>query len=110
MKSKDKSLIIGGLAVAIVIAILAPFLASSNPDGLESAAEKVLLINETEPLFEAPMPDYLIPAWGENPLGGVVSIVLGTILCFLTFVGLVTVALWFRSEKNGSDKDNGSNN
>ena len=36
MNSKDKSFVIGGLIVAIIIAILAPFLASSNPDGLES--------------------------------------------------------------------------
>lgn len=103
MKSRDKNLVIGGLLVAIVVAILAPFLASSDPDGLESAAEKVMLIEEPEPAFEAPMPDYLIPAWGENPLGGVVSIVLGTLLTFLTFIGLVTVALWFRSEDNSSN-------
>jgi cobalt/nickel transport protein len=103
MSPKDKTLIVGGLAVAIIIAILAPFLASSNPDGLESAAEKILLINETEPILEAPLPDYLVPAWGESPLGGVVSIVIGTLIAFLAMVGLATVARWFKSE-------NGSNN
>lgn len=102
MNKKDKSFIIGGLIVAIVIAILAPFLASADPDGLESAAEKILLVEETEPVLEAPLPDYLIPAWGESPLGGVVSIVLGTLIAFLAMVGLATTARWFKSG-NGSD-------
>lgn len=41
MKTTDRNFIIGGLVIAIIIAILAPFLASSNPDGLESAAESL---------------------------------------------------------------------
>lgn len=101
MNDRDKKFVIGGLVVAIIIAILAPFLASSNPDGLESAAEKVLLVEEVEPMFEAPLPDYLVPALGESPLGGVISIVLGTIIAFLAMVGLATTARWFKSE-NGS--------
>ena len=101
MNAKDKKFIIGGLVVAIIIAILAPFLASSNPDGLESAAEKIVLVEETEPFFEAPMPDYAVPALGESPLGGVISIVLGTIIAFLAMVGLATTARWFKPE-NGS--------
>lgn len=103
MSPKDKSFILGGLGIAIIIAILAPFLASSFPDGLESAAEKVLLINETEPLFEAPLPDYLVPAWGESPWGGVVSIVLGTLVAFLMMIGLATVARWFKSGKDSNN-------
>lgn len=103
MSPKDKSFIIGGLAIALIIAILAPFLASSFPDGLESAAEKILLVPETEPYFEAPLPDYLVPAWGESPWGGVVSIVLGTLVAFLMMIGLATVARWFKSEKGSNN-------
>lgn len=101
MSPKNKKFVLGGLAIAILIAILAPFLASPNPDGLEMAAEHLASNPEPEPLFEAPLPDYSIPALGESPLGGVVSIVLGTILTFLTIVGLVTVAGWFKSNSNG---------
>jgi len=101
MSPKDKSFIIGGLIIALIIAILAPFLASSNPDGLESAAEKLAPNPEPEPLFESPLPDYSIPALGESPLGGVVSIILGTLIAFLAMVGLATVARWFKKE-NGS--------
>ena len=102
MKANDKKLVIGGLMVAIIIAILAPFLASSNPDGLESAAEKLAPNPEPEPLFESPLPDYSIPALGESPLGGVVSIVLGTLIAFLVMVGLATIARWLKSG-NGSN-------
>jgi cobalt/nickel transport protein len=102
MKAKDKKFVIGGLIVAIIIAILAPFLASSDPDGLESAAEKILLIEETEPMFEAPLPDYLVPALGESPLGGAISIVIGTIIAFLAMVGLATTARWFKSNSDDS--------
>jgi len=101
MNKRDKSFVVGGLVIALIIAILAPFLASSNPDGLESSAEKLAPNPEPEPLFESPLPDYTIPALGESPLGGVVSILLGTLIAFLAMVGLATVARWFKSE-NGS--------
>jgi len=103
MSPKDKSFVIGGLIVAIIIAILAPFLASSFPDGLESAAEKLASNPEPEPLFESPLPDYTVPALGESPLGGVVAIVLGTLVAFLTMVGLATVARWFKPENSSSN-------
>lgn len=81
MNSKNKKFLLGGLAIALIIAILAPFLASSNPDGLESTAEKVMENPETEPAFESPLPDYTLPFLGEdNPLGGVIALVLGVLL------------------------------
>jgi cobalt/nickel transport protein len=81
MTPKNKKLLLGGIAVALIIAILAPFLASSNPDGLESTAQKVMQNPETEPTFESPLSDYTIPFLGkDNPLGGVVALVLGTLL------------------------------
>lgn len=104
MTPKEKSFIIGGLTVAIIIAILAPFLASSNPDGLESAAEKLVANPEPEPLFETPLPDYTIPALGESPLGGVVSIVLGTLVAFLAMIGLATLARWFKPENSSNNR------
>lgn len=101
MSPKNKKFVLCGLAIALLIAILAPFLASSNPDGLESAAEKLAPNPEPEPMFESPLPDYAVPALGESPLGGVISICLGTLIAFLAMVGLATVAGWFKSG-NGS--------
>lgn len=75
--------IIGGLVVAIIIAILAPYLASTNPDGLESAAEKIIHPGVSdEPVFESPMPDYVIPQLGEDPFSGVASIIIGVLIVF----------------------------
>lgn len=89
MEKQTKQFIIIGLVIAIVIAILAPFLASSNPDGLESAAEKIMLPGVSdEAAFESPMPDYIIPALGEDPISGSIAIVIGVIIVFGLAYGL----------------------
>lgn len=89
MSPKNKKLLLGGIAIALIIAVLAPFLASSNPDGLDSTMEKVMENPETEPAFESPLPDYTIPFLGEdNPLGGVIALVLGTLLVLGIAYGL----------------------
>ena len=100
MSPKNKKLLLGGIAIALVIAILAPFLASSNPDGLDSTAEKVMQNPETEPAFESPLPDYTIPSLGEeNPLGGVIALILGTLLALVIGLGLGTIL----KKKNGKE-------
>ena len=72
-----------GIAVALIIAVLAPFLASSDPDGLESAAgglvdeETLLEMEETAPVVNSPMPDYTIEGKGKS--GEVFAIVFGTV-------------------------------
>jgi len=89
MSPENKKFLLGGLAIAILIAVLAPFLASSNPDGLDSTIEKVMEHHQTHPLFESPFPDYTIPALGEeNPAGGVISLILGTLLVLGIAFGL----------------------
>ena len=89
MTPKNKKFLMGGITIALIIAILAPFLASSNPDGLDSTAEKVMQNPETEPVFESPLPDYTIPFLGEdNPFGGVIALVLGTLLVLGIAYGL----------------------
>ncbi len=89
MSPKDKKFLIGGLVVAVIIALLAPFLASTNPDGLDSTIEKLIPGHEAEPVFESPMPDYTLPALGEeSPWGGVIAIVLGTLVIFGLALGV----------------------
>jgi cobalt/nickel transport protein len=100
MKTKNRNLILGGLVIAIVIAILAPFLASSNPDGLESTAES-LAVSESEPAFHSPLPDYAIPGMEDNPLGGVLSLIVGTIVVLLVVLGLAT--LFRKNNGNGAE-------
>lgn len=89
MNPKNKKLLLGGVAAALIIALLAPFLASSNPDGLESTAQKVMPNPDTKPAFQSPLSDYTVPGLGEdNPLGGVISLVLGTLLVLGIAYGL----------------------
>jgi cobalt/nickel transport protein len=96
MNVKTK-IIIAGALIAIVISILAPFLASTNPDGLdknliqlvgggdEEKAEEI--IGERTPLeYNAPMSDYSIEGMGKA--GEVGAIVVGTIVVLLLGIGV----------------------
>jgi cobalt/nickel transport protein len=99
----NKTFIIAGIIVALLIGVVAVFLASGDPDGLESTALIVqgqkTLTGDTPPdaeihedltgkfSYESPMPDYSL---GEEmgPLGGLIAIIVGTILAFLIVLGL----------------------
>lgn len=98
----NKTFIVYGIIIALAIGVLAVFLASSSPDGLESTALIVQgqksLTGDTPPdaeiqedlngkfSYASPMPDYSL---GEQfgPLGGIVAIVVGTLLAFLIVLG-----------------------
>jgi cobalt/nickel transport protein len=80
MKPKDRNLVIAGVLLCLVIAVLAPFIASSNPDGLEKSAEQLMPNPETEPAVQAPLHDYTIPFLGEGPLSGILALVLGVLV------------------------------
>ncbi len=104
-----KTFLFAGLAAALVIAAAAPFIASSNPDGLESAffgifgakeiqgselneehaevaEEEVTTITGNEFTFESPFPDYTVGGWAKG--GEVAAIVIGTILVLAIAFGL----------------------
>jgi cobalt/nickel transport protein len=99
----NKTFIITGIIVALLIGVVAVFLASGDPDGLESSAlvvqgQKELTGDTPENAeiqedmsgkfsYNSPMPDY---ALGEEmgPLGGIIAIASGTILAFLVVLGI----------------------
>lgn len=94
----DRKLILAGLAVAIIIAIMAPFIASSNPDGLDStiegfeesgdiSQEKSQAMEEGSG-YSAPLPDYIFPPLGESGISGSIAIVIGVLIVFLVVIGL----------------------
>ena len=72
-----------GIAIALLLAVLAPFLASPDPDGLESAAggiieeSKMTQIEEQAPAVNSPMADYSIEGMGKS--GEVLAIAVGTL-------------------------------
>jgi cobalt/nickel transport protein len=99
----NKTFIIVGLVIALLIGVVAVFMASGDPDGLESTAlivqgEKTLT-GPTPPdaeikedmtgkfSYSSPMPDYSL---GETmgSMGGLAAIIVGTILAFLVVLGL----------------------
>jgi cobalt/nickel transport protein len=79
MKPKDRNLIIVGVIICMAIAVLAPFIASSNPDGLEKSAEQISTTEEGG-IYTAPFSDYLIPVLGEGPLSGIVALIIGVLI------------------------------
>ncbi len=98
----NKTFIIAGIAIALLIGGVAVFFASGDPDGLESTAlvvqgqkdltgatpEDAEIHEETEGRFsyQSPMPDYSL---GEESgaAGGIIAIVVGTIIAFLVVLG-----------------------
>jgi len=90
MSTKDKYFVIGGLIICLVIAVMSPFLASPDPDGLEKSAEN-LNVGETEPALQAPFPDYTIE--GLEKVGEIAALALGIII---TLVIAYIVALLLR--------------
>jgi hypothetical protein len=81
-----------GIAIALLLAVLAPFLASPDPDGLESAASglidgsKLSELEESQPVVSAPMADYSIEGLGKS--GEVIAIAVGTLAVLIISLGL----------------------
>ncbi len=110
---ETKQFVIIGVAIALVIAVAAPFLASGNPDGLESAffsmydakpfmgseldedaaaaaEEQVVATTGNDFAYEALMPDYSIP--GMDKGGEVLAIVLGTLMILVLGVVVAKIS------------------
>ena len=78
MSPKDKKLVLAGVAICIIIAVMSPFIASSNPDGLEKSAENLAPNPEPEPAFESPLPDYTFEPLGK--MGEIVALAIGILV------------------------------
>ena len=95
--------VIGGIVIALVIGAAAVFLASSDPDGLDSTAlitqgqkeltqpanpdaeiDEAILPGSFE--YHAPFPDYSVE--GASPLTNVILMVVGIALALLVVAGL----------------------
>ena len=100
MTPENTKIIIAGAAIAILLSILAPFLASPNPDGLdknlitlvgggsEEHAEKIIE-EKNEVGYEPPFPDYSIE--GMDKAGEVLSILIGTVLMLVLGFGVSSI-------------------
>lgn len=98
MNPKNKRLLIGGLIMALIIGALSPFIASTNPDGLDASAEHLNpTIMDNPGYWQAPFADYLVPQLGDGPLAGVAALILGVLIA-LGFVYVVMEILKRRSK------------
>ncbi len=100
---ETKAFLAAGIAVALLIGVVAVFFAAGDPDGLESTAlvvqgEKTLtgdtpagaeIHEETADRFvyHSPFPDYDIGPL-SGPAGGALAIVAGTLLAFAGVWGM----------------------
>jgi cobalt/nickel transport protein len=101
MRTEDRNLIIAAVILCLVIGILAPFIASSNPDGLEKSAEQLMGNPDTDPAVNAPMSDYSIPGLGK--IGEIGAMFAGI---FVTLIVAYLVAMLIRRRKNSPESFN----
>ena len=81
MELDNKQVYIGIFAIALVICLLSPFLASGDPDGLEASAEHINPdVLEAEQVISPIMPDYTLEGMEENPLVGVACLIIGALM------------------------------
>jgi cobalt/nickel transport protein len=112
---KNIHFVIAGIVIALLIGVVAVFLASADPDGLESTA---LVVQGQKDLtgatpgdaeiqednlagefsYSSPMPDYSL---GETlgPWGGIVAIAGGTLLAFIAVFGSLRAVRTFSRKK-----------
>ncbi|HQE92132.1 MAG TPA: energy-coupling factor ABC transporter permease [Anaerolineae bacterium] len=82
-----KTVWMGGLVIAVVLAILSPW-ASAHPDGLEWVAEqRGFLTLAREPLY-AIIPDYVLPGVSNEALATILAGVIGALIVFGAAVGV----------------------
>lgn len=102
MSPQDRNLLIGGLAICIVIALFAPYIASSNPDGLEKSAQQLSTKQESDD-YKAPLTDYTVPLLGNGPYSGATALIIG----ILIILGLgYLVAYLLKRRKKSENEEN----
>lgn len=84
MEKKTQYLLIVGIVVCLVIAVLSPFIASGDPDGLEKSAEDAGLaedygVDGLNEIYSSPFPDYTFEPLGS--LGEIGVLILGAVIC-----------------------------
>jgi cobalt/nickel transport protein len=79
MRPKDRNLVIIAVIICLGIAVLAPFIASNNPDGLEKSAQQISPTKESG-AYKAPFADYSIPLLGNGQYSGIAAMLIGILI------------------------------
>jgi len=78
----SRGVLVGGLIVAILLAVLSP-LASANPDGLEWVAEQQGFLDFAQDAPYEIIPDYAFPGLSNESVATIVAGVVGLLIVFL---------------------------
>ncbi len=82
-----KAVWVGGLVIAVALAIFSP-LASAHPDGLEWVAEQRGFLDlARDPLYEI-IPDYVLPGISNEKLATIFAGVIGALIVFAAAAGV----------------------
>ena len=96
-KEVDKSVLIGGVVIALILAVLSP-LASSHPDGLEKVAEDLGFLSLGRGPLYSIIPDYVFPGIHNENLATIVAGIIGVLL-------IASVALFtYHGKKDSTQK------
>ncbi len=82
-----KAVWLGGLVIAIALAVLAP-LASAHPDGLEWVAEQRGFLNLAQGSSYGIIPDYVLPGVSNTAVATILAGLVGLLLVLAVVVGL----------------------
>ncbi|MGB9979791.1 PDGLE domain-containing protein [Methanobacterium sp.] len=74
--SRNRNIVIA-LIIVVLIGVLSPFVASSNPDGLQKSMEQLSSNVQEQSYYSPPLADYTIPGFEDNPFAGVIALLLG---------------------------------
>jgi hypothetical protein len=102
-----KWFIVCGLAVSVLLVIFVSPLASSFPDGLEWAAEKIGFLEhgEGEPTLKSPMPDYECPLVDKEKYPALATILSGLAGMAVVFFVTLGIAHAMKARKKGIGSD-----
>jgi cobalt/nickel transport system permease protein len=79
--SFDRVLVIGGICIALILAIFSP-MASSHPDGLEWVADQKGFLDVAQGALYELIPDYVMPGIHNEAVATIVAGILGTLIVF----------------------------
>jgi cobalt/nickel transport system permease protein len=78
----SRALMVGGLVVAVLLAVLSP-LASAHPDGLEWVAERQGFLDFAQDAPYEIIPDYVFPGLSNESLATIVAGLVGLLIVFV---------------------------
>ncbi|MCF0226349.1 MAG: PDGLE domain-containing protein [Methanobrevibacter sp.] len=92
MERKNIILIVVVVIICIAICCLSPFIASSNPDGLEKTVEDVSSVGngqyniQEKTVIESPFADYTFEPLGK--IGEIIALIIGVIIVLIIGIGI----------------------